>query len=65
MKFQKLIGIDLLILILSLLLSQETNQSEPNKQNETKILDSDESNEQEQIQELHSLWNYKLIINNF
>ena len=52
MKFQKLIGIDLLILILSLLLSQETNQSEPNKQNETKILDSDESNEQEQIQEL-------------
>ena len=52
MKFQKLIGIDLLILILSLILSQETNQSEPNKQNETKILDSDESNEQEQIQEL-------------
>ena len=52
MKFQKLIGIDLLILILSLLLSQETNQSEPNKQNETKILDSDESNEQEKPQEL-------------
>ena len=52
MKFRKLIGIDLLILILSLILSQETNQSEPNKQNETKILDSDESNEQEQIQEL-------------
>ena len=52
MKFQKLIGIDLLILILSLILSQETNQSEPNKQNETKILDSDESNEQEKPQEL-------------
>ena len=52
MKFQKLIGIDLLILILSLLLSQETNQSEPNKQNETKILHSDESNEQEKPQEL-------------
>ena len=52
MKFQKLIGIDLLILILSLLLSQETNQSEPNKQNETKILDLDESNEQEKPQEL-------------
>ena len=50
MKFQKLIGIDLLIL--SLILSQETNQSEPNKQNETKILDSDESNEQEKPQEL-------------
>ena len=52
MKFQKLIGIDLLILILSLILSQETNQSVPNKQNETKILDSDESNEQEKPQEL-------------
>ena len=52
MKFQKLIGIDLLILILSLILSQETNQSEPNKQNETKILHSDESNEQEKPQEL-------------
>ena len=52
MKFQKLIGIDLLILILSLILSQETNQSEPNKQNETKILDLDESNEQEKPQEL-------------
>ena len=52
MKFQKLIGIDLLILILSLILSQETNQSEPNKQNETKILDSGESNEQEKPQEL-------------
>ena len=52
MIFQKLIGIDLLILILSLLLSQETNQSEPNKQNETKILHSDESNEQEKPQEL-------------
>ena len=52
MIFQKLIGIDLLILILSLILSQETNQSEPNKQNETKILHSDESNEQEKPQEL-------------
>ena len=54
MKSQKHFGIYILILILTLILSQETNKSEQYKQNETKVLDSEESDEQEQIQELLS-----------
>lgn len=57
MKSHIYFGIYILILILSFILSQETNKSEQNKQNETKILDSEDledSDEQIPIQDFIS-----------
>jgi len=51
MRSQKQCGIHILILMLTLILTKETNKTEQNKQNETKVLDSEE-NEKEPNQVL-------------
>ena len=47
MRSQKQCGIHILILMLTLILTKETNKTEQNKHNETKVLDSEKPNEKE------------------